>query len=280
MIKLTFNDLLIKNDISPGDVLYIRHAFTNKGFSECFRLGYIYDYTCHQKTDFPNNKKYWAVFIGEKDSTARFYRFYKVKGVKKSSPSFFSSDFPHPEWLNDGLFFDLEECDIFNYYHEKITVKWKGPIKYYVFADKSDKEIITVNESIPISFPGYERLIVSFDELKSIIYEEFTYNQYHTALTNINAIYLIVDTENGKQYVGSSYGKGGLLSRWKCYVDTKHGNNKLMKELICNIPDRFHLFQFSILKILPLSITPDEAISYEKIYKDKLLSIRFGLNDN
>lgn len=54
------------------------------------------------------------------------------------------------------------------------------------------------------------------------------------ALSGVKAVYLILDTKNGQQYVGSAYGDGGLLERWKCYADTFHGNNKLMKELICD----------------------------------------------
>ena len=91
---------------------------------------------------------------------------------------------------------------------------------------------------------------------------------------------MIVDRENGKQYVGSAYGSGGLLSRWTCYIDTYHGHNKELKELICNYPERYHSFQFSILQILPKTLTADEVISIESRYKKKLLSKEFGMNAN
>ena len=53
-----------------------------------------------------------------------------------------------------------------------------------------------------------------------------------------------------------------------------------MKEMICNYPERYHSFQFSILQILPKTLTPDEVISIEATYKKKLLSIKFGMNNN
>ena len=53
-----------------------------------------------------------------------------------------------------------------------------------------------------------------------------------------------------------------------------------MKELICAHPERYHQFQFSILQILPKTITDDEVIQIERLYKQKLLTIPFGLNDN
>jgi len=94
------------------------------------------------------------------------------------------------------------------------------------------------------------------------------------------AIYLIEDTETGKQYVGSAYGKDGLFGRWLCYVTTHHGGNKGMREVICDFPDRYHDFQFSILQILPKTLTDEEVIHIESLWKSKLLSIRFGMNDN
>ena len=91
---------------------------------------------------------------------------------------------------------------------------------------------------------------------------------------------MIVDTKSGQQYVGSAYGKDGLLGRWRIYVDSLHGHNKLMKEVICAHPDRYKFFQFSILQILPKTLTDDEVIHTESLWKEKLQSIRFGMNDN
>lgn len=65
-----------------------------------------------------------------------------------------------------------------------------------------------------------------------------------------------------------------------CYVDSKNGDNKGIIDLMCQYPDRYQYFQFSILQILPKNITADEVISIESLYKRKLLSIEFGMNEN
>ena len=129
-------------------------------------------------------------------------------------------------------------------------------------------------------FSGYENLILSYRELKEIVENQSVYSEWHTALSSVNAIYLIVDRTTGKQYVGSAYGEGGLLGRWSYYVSTLHGGNKLMKELICCYPERYQDFQFSILQILPKTLTSNEIIDLETLYKRKLLSFKFGMNDN
>ncbi len=93
-------------------------------------------------------------------------------------------------------------------------------------------------------------------------------------------MYLIVDQKSGKQYVGSAYGEDGLLQRWTDYIHTHHGGNKKMIELLKAYPERYHRFQFSVLQILPKTLTNDSVISIENLYKKKLMTIEFGLNDN
>jgi hypothetical protein len=94
-------------------------------------------------------------------------------------------------------------------------------------------------------------------------------------------VYLINDTSTGKLYVGSAYGEDGIWGRWKNYVSTKgHGHNKLLKKLIAKDPLHGNHFSFSILMLLPRTVTPDEAIKKEILFKKKLGTNSFGLNDN
>ena len=57
-----------------------------------------------------------------------------------------------------------------------------------------------------------------------------------------------------------------------------------MKKLICAHPERYKYFQFSILQILPKTVTDDEVIHEvihtERLWKQKLRTIEFGMNDN
>ena len=91
---------------------------------------------------------------------------------------------------------------------------------------------------------------------------------------------LLKDKKEGKQYVGSAYGENGIWGRWAEYIETKHGNNDKIKELLKDDPERYKLFQFSILQVLSKAITDEEVIRIENSYKDKLLTREFGLNGN
>ena len=103
---------------------------------------------------------------------------------------------------------------------------------------------------------------------------------WQAALSNVEGVYLILDMANGKQYVGSAYGDRGILGRWECYVNSLHGNNKLMKEVICTYPERYKYFQFSILQIFSKSTVDSIVVHAENQWKEKLGTIDFGMNDN
>ena len=94
-------------------------------------------------------------------------------------------------------------------------------------------------------------------------------------------VYLITDTKTGKLYVGSASGEqGGIWGRWSEYARTKHGGNKRLQELITADSDYCSNFQYSILEVFPIKRDRHEVLEYEQLYKKKLWSIQFGLNDN
>ena len=163
---------------------------------------------------------------------------------------------------------------------ERLIIDWgKATVSWHQWAT-NEKAVLAIQTNPKYAFLGYDRVILSHSELKEIAMDSILYENWHTALSSVYAIYLIVDKTDGKQYVGSAYGDGGLLNRWKCYVNTKHGGNKQLKEVICNSPERYENFQFSILQILPKTITQDEVVKIESLYKQKFLTKKFGLNDN
>ena len=281
---LTFTDVLSKEGIDPKKVKLIRHSLTHKNFKECYDCGMIYEYTCLQKTDFSKGYDYWAVFISGAGTLAKFHSFYRVNG---SAPAV---NITVPQGLPKAVaayyddkhaVFRLEKLNILSDYEDKLTIQWGKSTLSWHQKGTTEKEIVSLQPDRKMVFPGYEHVILSYDKLKDIVDNPTAYEDWITPLKSIYAVYLIVDTETGKQYVGSAYNtEEGLFGRWSCYVATKHGGNKLMKEELCDHPERYHKFQFSILQILPKTLSPDDVIKIETLYKDKLLTKEFGMNGN
>lgn len=280
---LSFSDILRKVNIDPAKVKLIRHALTDKGFKECYDKRMVYEYTCHQRSGFSGGYDYWAVFISDAGTMAKFYALYKVKGAVPDTTDRIPLNLPEREargYNGEGAVFQLQHVDDLQEYEEKLTIDWGKSTRMWHQKGSTEKPVISIQPDKKKVFSGYEDLVLSYQELKEIVDNQDVYDSWHTALSSVYAIYLIVDGESGKQYVGSAYGEGGLFDRWKCYVETYHGGNKRMKALLEQHPDRYLRFQFSILQILPKTVTEDGVVAIESMYKKKLMSIQFGLNDN
>ena len=283
MSLLYFSDILEKAGLDPVKVKLIRHSLTDKTFKECFDSDMVYEYTCHQKKDFSKGYDYWAVFISGSGTLAKFHSVYRVGDSKSDTKKTIPKGLPKKEashYTGNGAVYSLEKIDALNDMEGKLTIDWGKSTRMWHQRGTTPKPVISILPDEKKIFTGYEKLIKSYDELKDIIENPEIYDSWHTALSSVYAIYLIVDTETGQQYIGSAYGKDGLLGRWTDYIRTHHGNNKKIKEIICNYPDRYHAFQFSILQILPKNLSDEEVINIERLWKDKLLCIKFGMNKN
>ena len=284
MATLYFSDLLKRADIDPKRVKLLRHAYSDEKFKACADEDMLYEYTCHQKPDFSKGYDYWCVFVSGKSTLARFVTMYKVGKSVPDTPERIPDGLPEIEakkYNGESSIYELEYVDLLKEYENKLVIEWGAGTRQFAHRGTTEKPIVSIRAEEKKTFKGYDKVRLSYEQLKEIIEDvDEIYADWHTALKSVNAIYLIVDTESGKQYVGSAYGSEGLFGRWSCYVQSHHGGNKLMKEEICYHPDRYHAFQFSILQILPKTMSPEEIINTETLWKLKLQSIKFGLNDN
>jgi hypothetical protein len=123
-------------------------------------------------------------------------------------------------------------------------------------------------------FPGYERVNISWEELIRVIGKA----SWKSALENQKGVYLIIDTNNGKMYVGSAYGDKMILGRWMAYANTGHGGNKELKELTFDYIKKH--FKYSILDVFKSTIEDKIIIQRENWWKDVLQTRKFGYNAN
>ena len=142
----------------------------------------------------------------------------------------------------------------------------------------TEKEVLEIRPSVSeISFTSYDRVLLSFETLHKIVYNKAAYKEWEEKLSAVAGVYLITDTKTGKHYVGFASGEqGGIWGRWSEYARTKHGG----KTLIAADADYCNNFQYSILEVFPIKRDRHEVLEYEQLYKKKLWSIQFGLNDN
>ena len=219
------------------------------------------------------NVDYIVAFIGEERNESRFVGIYKNCGIIHSLPNY--KEEAH-------ALFDFQELTGFDILKERIVIEWENPISWLQHY-RNEMNVVRIDRgltenNIPI-FTRYEDVILNYTQLKIII--ESKDQEWKAKLESCNCIYLILDKNTGKQYVGSTYNNKGIWGRWSEYAETGHGKDISLIKLLTKDPcyaEKF--FQWCILETLPLKILPELAIDRESLYKRKLGSREFGYNNN
>ncbi len=220
------------------------------------------------------NIDYIVVFIAEEGYQCRFVGVFK--NYKDLGPS------------EKGLeLFDIKEVGGFERLKNLVVINW-GTSRKFAQGWHNDKEVIRIEqksnkEGVPV-FTRYEDVVLSYEQLKVVVSDK----DWQSKLECLNCVYVILDKENGKQYVGVTYKdrksgeKNGILWRWTQYAKSAHGDDKELVALLNKegLTYAERNFQWSILETLPLNVTPKVAIDRESLYKEKLGTRLHGYNDN
>lgn len=259
----------------------VRHISRSIDLEELYRLGQLEVYQSYQAKETTFNCDYIVSLIATEGSRARFVGLYRVKGSKPEKETTLPSDFIHPEmsYQND-TFFDLEKLPGYEDLENRLIVEWGRGTKSWI-QWRLDKEVLEILPTGYVKdFPGYLEFILSHDELRDIVENPVSNRVWHKMLSGVAGVYLIVDTKTGRQYVGSAYGKSGILGRWTSYAKTGHGGNEELTALLKTEKDYARRFQFTILAITSTTSSRNEVLRLEGLYKKKLGSRAYGLNLN
>ncbi len=222
-------------------------------------------YQSEQTKDVYKGVDYIVSFIGEEGTTARFVGVYRIEGYAEEKPVVGSVYY---KISHDERFVDLEE---------RVIIDWgNSALSWHQWL--CDKEVIEIVPGFDAIFPGYSQVVLRLTQMQTVL----NYPLWKKMLQAVNCIYVITDLNTGKLYIGSTYNKEGIYGRWNEYVRTQgHGGNTELIKLLNNDPDYGRkYFQWSILELLSLNIARTEAIKTECLFKKKLGSLAFGLNNN
>lgn len=296
--KLTLNKVieLIKPGFDLSKVKLVRHIDNSLDFKELIKKDLLEEYQNAQGKKIFHDCSHIISFVADGGSRSIFYGVYEIIN-KPEHPKDFRSNcseelgaiiFKDNKTSTEQVYFyEMKRDDAFEELSQRLVIDWgEAAISWHQWANNKDKNIIEV---LPVGytreFPGFLDFVLDFKELKNIIDNPDENKIWHQMLSSVFAVYLITDRKTGLQYVGSAYGenadKGGLFGRWKNYVSTGgHGGNKQLVALLNKDSNYAANFSFTILRTLPKTLTKDEVIRYENLYKQKLGSKVFGLNSN
>ena len=181
--------------------------------------------------------------------------------------------------LNADACYEYENLSEYSKYCDRLIIKFKNDGQNMIRKASSVIDRCEVFQILPGKFdddifPGYDKVNVSWNELKRVIEKD----SWKTALENQKGVYLITDTSTGKMYVGSAYGKDMLLGRWRDYVSNGHGGNVELEKIDFDYIKAN--FKYSILDIFKSTIDDTAIIQRESWWKETLMTRQFGYNKN
>lgn len=257
----------------------VRHKDPRWDLEKIARSGHFEVYQSNQAAKIFDPYEYLISFIGEEGSRSRFVGVFRVLKVSKAT-MVWPEGFPYPEMPMAEFTYELQRQAAFDVLCDRLIVDWGRGTRSWV-QKLRPREVIEIRPKGWVGeFPGYDNVVITFDQLERIIRNPDANRSWHNTLGSVAGVYLILDDATGQQYVGSASGEAGLLGRWRGYVDSKHGGNKLLMKLLAEDPNRYRRFVFSIFRALPRSLAAKDALDQERLYKHKLGSRAFGLNDN
>lgn len=221
-----------------------------------------------------NNYDYLITF-------AQYYyygdKFFLFGGIYKIETIF-------PEKFKD-VGYNLTLLNDFKEYRKRLIIKIKkkvGRTYNRVYNNIDDYLIPEVYEITPDmsikKFNGYQNVSLMYKELKIALSDP----TWIGALKNIKAVYVIVDTSNGKLYIGSAYGSGGLLNRWNEYLSNLTGGNKKFEELVADNGKEYiqNNFKYSIIEIFDTKTKDEYIVERENYWKNVFETKNKGMNKN
>lgn len=261
----------------------VRHQDRRFDIEQLYRADQFEFYQSIQGQQVFRNCDQIVSFLGRPGTHAVFVGVYDVLGVEEPLDRALPDGFLFPNMNTANCYrYDLQLNEQFTDLRDRLVIDWGAGtrtwVQQYGHGEKPVVEVLP--HGYVRQFPGFMDVVLSYDELVTIINNPVPHRDWHRMLGSVAGVYLILDTKTGKQYVGSAYGASGLLGRWRTYAATVHGGNAQLRELVKSRPDVARNLQFSILQTLPITLTAREVVAYEVLHKQKLGTRAHGLNDN
>lgn len=265
-------------NLAKQRVKLVRNRDTGQDLQILLDLGFFDYYQATQAREVFQGADVIVSFIAEEDSRSRLVAVYQVQGLLGTTPPQ-PPGYPYVVPLGP-VFYDLRRLTDFAELERRLVIDWGAGARSWVqwLRPRAVTEILPTG--YVLAFPGYDAVLLAFAQLEQIVRNARANRAWSERLAAVAGVYLITDLESGDQYVGSASGAEGIWGRWRDYVNTRDGGNKRLTKLLASASDRHHQLQFSILRTLPRSLTPREVIEIEAIYKKKLGTRAFGLNEN
>lgn len=227
----------------------------------------------------PDPPRYWVILVADGKNRSRLWGAFENHGELVA------------ERTESDRYFDLRPSAFLAPLYGRLVVEWDNPRIWHrrgSSASAARMPVLEIADRDKVPFPGFDGVLLAYHELRDMV-EDPRYADWRAALSEVQGIYLITDSSNGKQYVGKADGAERILGRWTAYARDGHGGNVALRELAHDSAvgdargaktDHARHFVFSLLRVFGPSTPSSEVNSAESHYKAAMMTRKFGLNRN
>lgn len=273
--------------IELNDIHVIRHSFRPNDEAalrgpEDLTTEKVLAYTREQDISprrFPAQPgRLWVIFIADGKNRSRLWGAFENHGEQVDQRT------------ESCRYFDLRPSDFLATLRDRLVIDWDNPRSWHRSGgavSTARMQVLEIADRDKVPFPGFDGVLLTFHQLQELV-DDSRYTDWRIALAEVQGIYLITDTSNGKQYVGKADGSERILGRWMSYARDGHGGNVALRELAFESvggtqgtkTHHARHFLFSLLRVFGPSTPSSEVNAAESHYKAALMTRKFGLNRN
>ena len=270
----------------------VRHQDRRYSMQEMRRNDWLELYQSFQSKPVFGEAKQIVSFYGLSGTRAGFYGVYKVLAHRirqlGEGPTLASCEWSKQWDQNSKHFYELERDSRFDDFRDRIIIDWGlGALAWVQDLHRRNKpdrdkpvlEILESGRKLP-PFDDYLEFSLTYAQMQDLFQNEGAHRDWRIPLSAVAGVYLILAQESGHLYIGSAYGTDGIWGRWRNYAMSGDGGNDQLRDLIKRDSAYPEHFRFSLLQILPKTMSKDEVIRRETLYKIKLGTRATGLNSN
>lgn len=271
---IQFNNLLKDEGIDPSQVKLVRHQDTRKTAKLTpYQLWLAADgryelYQSIQRRPVFQRASMIASFVATPLNETMFVGMYEKKGVANAKKGLI--DPASGRDAGGDYYYNLVLSTKLDVYKGRLVIAWGPGYRSWVQnAWQKEKPIVEIRRTVTDPpFPGFLNFREKLSTLAAVP------QSWRNTLTAVSGVYLFINPDNGKEYVGKASGAEGFWGRWEQYVASGHGGNRKMMD----VPKAD--YQVSILEVASSSASSEAICDMENRWKEKLLTRKFGLNGN
>ena len=229
----SFNDLLRLEAIDPADVALVRHkdaAHQTRTLS-LYRVwkdgaGLLEAYQAIQKQNVFKHDPLVAGFVvtPHSENATLFVGLYSVDDVGTEPEGAVDPVFGYD--VSRWFHYTMNRDERLSTYVGKLRVAWgTGTRAWHQLARNQNKPVTEIRSETEPVFPGFASFECNIEEVERLP------ASWVDTLRNVKGVYLLVDRESGKQYVGSARGPDSLWGRWCDYARNGHGGDRELRKL-------------------------------------------------